>query len=156
MHFEHCYRIDEERLLPIADKLQCWREWTHRYQYGQSRDRIGYALGRERSLAQAIAAGQQAAPHGGAGALPATPAMAAGKVSTTASGSAEPAPGSAIGSGGAPVIAAETRANIGEAPGASCGGACAKTWSACAQQCKPGSCRSECDEHYRGCMRACF
>jgi hypothetical protein len=174
VRFEHCYRVDEERQIPIADKRQCWREWAHRYSYGQSRDRIGYAMARERTLAEAQAAGAQSAPRGAAGMPPhplpqptnafapppptLRPASAAedGGATSESSGAAREvaAADAGIRAGGA--LAAATSVAVPDAPGASCAGACGNTWSSCKQQCKAAACRTECDEHYRGCMRACF
>ena len=174
VRFEHCYRVDEERQVPINEKLQCWREWTHRYRHGQSRDRVGYALERERTLAQALAAGEQAAPRGAAGVarrtLPQpmnpfapppqtmTPASAVAEGGATAEAvhAARTSADAGTNAEGSSALASETSAVPADAPGASCAGACGKTWNACRQQCKGGACRTGCDEHYRGCMRACF
>jgi hypothetical protein len=57
---------------------------------------------------------------------------------------------------GSSIMASETSVVLADAPAASCTGACGKTWNVCRQQCKGGVCRTGCDEHYRGCMRACF
>ncbi|HMI86431.1 MAG TPA: hypothetical protein VK550_20200 [Polyangiaceae bacterium] len=175
VRFEHCYRVDEERQVPINDKLQCWRDWSHRYSHGQSRDRLGYALARERTLAQALAAGAQAAPPGAVGIPPCplpqpTSAFAPPpQTMTPASAPAERIAASAVmamrtgaaGDGGtnaegSSVVASESSSTVVDAPGASCTGACGKTWSGCKQQCKGAPCRSGCDEHYRTCMRSCF
>jgi hypothetical protein len=176
VRFEHCYRVDEERQVAITEKVQCWHDWTQRYRHGQSRDRIEYARARERTLAQAMAAGQQTAPHGAAGAPPCalpqptsafapppltmTPASAAvgGNATPTASRAAREGTAGDAGShvDGAFGAAGETSAAPVEAPGANCAGGCGKAWSSCKQQCKGTPCRSGCDEQYRGCMRACF
>lgn len=175
VRFEHCYRLDEERQVPITDKLQCWREWSHRYTYGQSRDRIGYARAREQTLAQALAAGEQAAPRGAVGppqrTLPqpmnafAPPPQTMMPASATAEGGAtgdatgamrDSTAGDAGTNGeGSSVAASEISATV-DAPGASCAGGCGKTWNVCKQQCKGGACRTGCDARYRGCMRTCF
>jgi hypothetical protein len=168
VRFEHCYRVDEERHVPITDKLQCWREWTRRYRFGQSRDRIGYALARERTLAQALAAGQQAAPRG-AGESPRTlpqptnpfapppPTItAAGAAGAGDAGSTSRDRAADAGTNADASSATDSSAILTDAPGANCAGACAHTWSTCQQQCKGTACRTGCDEPYRGCMRACF
>ncbi|HMJ54398.1 MAG TPA: hypothetical protein VK540_20090 [Polyangiaceae bacterium] len=175
VRFEHCYRVDEERQAPITDKLQCWRDWTRHYGHGQSRDRVGYALARERTLAQALAAGEQAAPHRAAGpsqrtlpqptdALAPSPrTMTAASAAAEAGANGEPtSTGRPRSTGGAAAIgvgsaaAPETSVPLVDAPGATCAGACGKTWTSCRQSCKAIACRSTCDEGYRGCMRACF
>jgi hypothetical protein len=166
VRFEHCYRVDEERQVPITDKLQCWRDWTRRYRFGQSRDRIGYASARERTLAQALAAGQQAAPRG-AGESPRTspqptnPFAPPPQTMTATSGgdggsTSRDRAGDAGTNADASSAASDTSAIPPDAPGAGCAGACAQTWSTCQQQCKGAACRTGCDEPYRGCMRACF
>jgi hypothetical protein len=176
VRFEHCYRVDEERQTPINDKLQCWRDWSRRYPYGQSRDRIGYALAREQTLAQAMAAGEQAAPRGAVGApqkaspQPTTPYAPPPQTMTPGTAPAEGSPnerahataaGAADGgtNGQGSLLAASTQAAgtlLADAPGASCAGACGKTWVGCKQPCKGAACRSTCDDHYRACMRACY
>jgi hypothetical protein len=172
VRFEHCYRVDEERQVPITDKLQCWREWTRRYRYGQSRDRMQYAFARERTLAQALAAGQQAAPRGAgdlARAVPqptnpfATPPQTLAPASPDGGGAGERlasrdrAAGDAGMSASASFVAGPgASAMLVDAPGANCAASCAKTWNACKEPCKGAACRSACDDPYRSCMRACF
>jgi hypothetical protein len=176
VRFEHCYRVDEERQVPVTDKLHCWSDWTRRYTYGQSRDRIDYAIGRERTLARALATGEQTAPRGAEGKHQQTlpqPTNAFATPPQTMTPANAGAEGSGIGGAtlaartsdegdagtnaeGSAVSASETSPTLVDAPGASCAGACGKTWSGCKQQCKWAPCRSGCDEHYRKCMRGCF
>jgi hypothetical protein len=175
VRFEHCYRIDEERQLPITDKLQCWQDWSRRYRYGQSRDRIGYAQARERTLAQALAAGQQAAPRGAVGASmrsspqpinayalpPQTLTPASASINAAGGGASRATNEIAVTDAGTTAEASSLAGSSSEttpvgAPGASCTGTCTKTWTSCKQPCKASPCRSECDDRYRGCMRACF
>jgi hypothetical protein len=182
VRFEHCYRVDEERNIAIAEKMQCWRDWTQRFHYGQSRDRISYALARQRTLAQALAAGQPAAPRGAAdaqkSALPQPKNLYAPPPPTLAPASLETAPpgdplrgnreASSPDAGSVDPPRSLAAAHLGtakteppyatlvDAPGASCAGACVKTWSSCKQPCKAGACRAACDDEYRGCMKACF
>lgn len=178
VRFEHCYRVDEERQVAIIDKLQCWQDWNRHYSYGQSRDRIGYASARERTLGQALAAGEKAVPRGAAsesmGTLPQPmTAYAPPPPTMTFAG----APGESTSSHGAPSGVREPAATEGatrmvtsslamssvdgaapmvDAPGASCSGGCGKTWTNCKHECKSGACRTSCDDSYRGCMRGCF
>src|SRR5262249_55686964 len=69
VRFEHCYRLDEEHRVPIGDKVACWHDWSQKYTYGQTRDRIEYALARERTLSLAQASGERSAPPGASTAL---------------------------------------------------------------------------------------
>src|SRR5262245_3087512 len=64
VRFEHCYRLDDEPAVALADKQRCWHEWLQHDTYGQTRDRAEYAEARERTLAQAAAAGEAKAPPG--------------------------------------------------------------------------------------------
>src|SRR5260221_1065662 len=159
VRFQHCYRLDEERQVPIGDKRLCWHEWSQKYTYGQTRDRIEYALSRERTLGQAQASGERSAPPG------ASAALAKANVSPQPTSAFAPPPPTMSHDAGASdaeprtTIAALVQPATGplpSAPGASCGGTCGKTWVPCGEQCKGGNCQPSCDEHYRSCMRSCF
>lgn len=54
VRFEHCHRLDEEPEIPLTQRRECWREWTKFYTYGQTRDRLEYALRRQRELTAKI------------------------------------------------------------------------------------------------------
>jgi hypothetical protein len=156
VRFEHCYRLDEERRVHIGEKLTCWREWSQKYTYGQTRDRIEYALARERTLAQAQASGERSAPPGASVGLAAT--------SPQPTNAFAPPPPTMTRDAGTdteqkPAVAALMEPALGplpSAPGASCGGGCGKTWVQCVGQCKGGNCQSACDDRYKSCMRGCF
>src|SRR5258708_27424562 len=64
VRFEHCYRLDEEKQVPVAEKQRCWHEWTQKHTYGQARDRVDYALGRERALGRTQASGESRTARG--------------------------------------------------------------------------------------------
>lgn len=51
--FEHCYALEENPQAPMPEKASCWRDWSERYTYGQTRDRIHYATARYVALSQA-------------------------------------------------------------------------------------------------------
>ena len=51
--FEHCYALEENPQEPMPTKAACWRDWSERYTYGQTRDRIHYATARYVALSQA-------------------------------------------------------------------------------------------------------
>jgi hypothetical protein len=158
VRFEHCYRLDEERQVPMAEKRQCWHEWSQRYTYGQTRDRVEYATARERALGQAQAMGERSAPPGVGSAI-------AANASPQPTNAFAPPPQTMTRDAGAadvdqpPTMAALAQPASGglpTAPGATCGGACGKSWVQCGEQCKGRSCQSGCDERYRSCMRGCF
>jgi hypothetical protein len=178
VRFEHCYRVDEERQVAIIDKLQCWQDWNRNHSYAQSRDRIGYGAARERTLSQALAAGEKAVPRGAAGestgTLPQpmtayapppptmTPASAAGENASGHNGSssvheaATTEGATRVATSSLAMSSGDGAAPLVDAPGASCSGGCGKTWTNCKHQCQSGTCRTSCDEQYRGCMKGCF
>ncbi len=52
--FEHCYALEESRQRTTSEKIDCWRDWSERYTYGQTRDRIQYATERYVTLAEKL------------------------------------------------------------------------------------------------------
>jgi hypothetical protein len=159
VRFEHCYRLDEERGIPLGEKRTCWHDWTQKYTYGQTRDRIEYALARERTLGQAQALGERSAPPGAAN----TFSNSVAAPQPTNAFAPPPPTLSADGGGTAsperpPTVSGLVQAAAPplSAPGATCGGTCGKTWAQCTEQCKGSTCQSGCDERYKNCMRSCF
>lgn len=51
--FEHCYALEESPTSNMRERADCWRDWSERYTYGQTRDRIQYATARYVALSQA-------------------------------------------------------------------------------------------------------
>ncbi|MBX3218872.1 MAG: hypothetical protein KF795_00040 [Labilithrix sp.] len=51
--FEHCYALEENPQASMPKKAACWRDWSERYTYGQTRDRVHYATARYVALSQA-------------------------------------------------------------------------------------------------------
>jgi hypothetical protein len=51
--FEHCYALEENPQASMPAKAQCWRDWSERYTFGQTRDRINYATVRYVALSEA-------------------------------------------------------------------------------------------------------
>src|SRR4051812_47801302 len=52
--FEHCYAMEERSQTPLHEKAECWHDWSERYTYGQTRDRIHYATARYVALSQSV------------------------------------------------------------------------------------------------------
>lgn len=52
--FEHCYALEESTQTTVPQKAECWHDWSTRYTYGQTRDRIHYATARYVALSQTI------------------------------------------------------------------------------------------------------
>src|SRR5450755_963670 len=99
--FEHCYAIEEDGILSIQKRADCWRDWTDHYTFGQTRDRVQYASMRYRALTSAAlptdegmmsAAPGAASPEGTATTLAPTNAFAPPPTtaSATSSGSSRP------------------------------------------------------------------
>ena len=53
VRFEHCYALEENPQRPMPEKAQCWRDWSEHYTFGQTRDRVQYAISRYVALSQA-------------------------------------------------------------------------------------------------------
>lgn len=54
--FEHCYALEENPMVSMPDKSTCWRDWSEHYTFGQTRDRVQYAISRYVALSRAGAA----------------------------------------------------------------------------------------------------
>ena len=52
VRFEHCYALEENQQRPLLEKSQCWRDWSEHYTFGQTRDRVQYAISRYVALSQ--------------------------------------------------------------------------------------------------------
>ena len=48
--FEHCYALEETSNVTMLQKAECWRDFTQRHTYGQTRDRVEYAASRYHAL----------------------------------------------------------------------------------------------------------
>ncbi|MBX3191777.1 MAG: hypothetical protein KF819_32605 [Labilithrix sp.] len=178
--FEHCYALEENPQAPMRDKSDCWRDWSERYTFGQTRDRIHYATARYVALSQAPNVPTDEAM------MMAAPGMTPRATTITA-----PAPTNAFepppkvlevdaqaptGTGviGGPRAESELPAITGAAsyvpdaatigspvalPGTSCADECGRHFRDCEGRCAAdagkGACAA-CDKTYRGCMRACF
>jgi hypothetical protein len=159
VRFEHCYRIDEEKTVPDAEKQLCWHDWSQKHTYGQSRDRIEYALARERALGQARPTGESSAPRGLVfpnGTIwapqPTSAFIPPPQIMTRDAGGPDAERAPAVAS-----FSERASGPLVTAPGANCGGACGKLWVQCGEQCsKANACQTGCDDRYRVCMRTCF
>jgi hypothetical protein len=154
VRFEHCYAVDESPTTPLREKADCWRDWMKNYTYGQTRDRIEYAAGRQTALTLAPQsptdeALMEAAPGGGVrkNVISAPmPSSAYAPPPATMVDDAKPDAGPAPRPSAAPVQ---------RAPGAECIDTCAKEWSGCRDGCTGKACDA-CDATHKACARACF
>lgn len=180
VRFEHCYALEENPQAPMPAKAACWRDWSERYTYGQTRDRIHYATARYVALDQApslptdealmMAAPGEASRLSSITAPSPTNAFAPPpKILDVAAvdGSAPPGPSDLA---NVPV----RRVDIGEPseaarasalPAESCMARCANAYRECsaAAECRAADATSKrstpceaCLQAFRQCMRSCF
>ncbi|MCL2723996.1 MAG: hypothetical protein FWD69_06115 [Polyangiaceae bacterium] len=168
--FEHCYALEENPQATMPAKADCWRDWSEHYTYGQTRDRVQYAIARYVALSQApTTPTDEALMNAAPGVMPRVNTISAPAptsafapppkvlVEVTDAQATPPYPG----------VAALASATIHVAPplpDTSCADQCSNAFRVCGVQCvnpAPGSraigapCTT-CDDNYRACMRACF
>ncbi len=161
IRFEHCYRLDLDEKVAPGHRITCWKEWSQRYTYGQTRDRLEYARRRIATLAT----GDSSRPEldlsvhdGGTGATeaPVPTSLHAPPpplVSTATAGKDAGAPDGAV--------ANKPDASPAEPPGADCAADCRSSWRECREACNPdagtkrGSCKT-CDADYGRCVQRCY
>jgi hypothetical protein len=182
--FEHCYALEENPQASMPDKASCWRDWSERYTYGQTRDRIHYATARYVALSQApTAPTDEALMMAAPGETPRQSTITAPaptnafapppkvlepsepKNARTSGHPGDPAniPMLAIDAGASAPVAAML-------PASSCADSCGSTYRGCCGGCegadadagtspeaskKARSCQA-CLKAYRTCMRDCF
>lgn len=176
--FEHCYALDESATATLTTKAACWDDFIRNHTYGQTRDRLAYAV-RRRTLLQQVPelptdeALMMAAPGGGAAQGNATPAptnvyappprlqgeqsrdAGAGNnpntiVSLPAAAAALP---TAAGSANWVAPASSTASGI-STPYDTCLKTCREGWDGCAATNKAGI--PKCDATYKSCLRNCL
>lgn len=161
IRFEHCYRLDLDPNVAPGHRITCWKEWSQRYTYGQTRDRLEYARRRIATLAS----GDSSRPEldlsvldGGTGATEAplptnVHAPPPPLVSTATAGKDAGAPDGPV--------ANKPDASPAEPPGADCAADCRSSWRECREACNPdagtkrGSCKT-CDADYGRCVQRCY
>jgi hypothetical protein len=171
--FEHCYAL-EETSATARDRADCWRDWSERYTYGQTRDRIQYAIARYVALSQAsnmptdeamMLAAPGVTPRVTTITAPAptNPFAPPPKVLDDVDGSAgRPSRASDVsgpivigdaGASAAPTATALTSPSTAtpRPPSSECSDKCTSGFDGCAQ--RDGG---ACDKSYRACMRGCF
>ncbi|MCK6537709.1 MAG: hypothetical protein L6Q84_32450 [Polyangiaceae bacterium] len=163
IRFEHCYRLDLDVKVAPGHRGACWKEWSQRYTYGQTRDRLEYA----RRRIAALDAGDASRPQldlsvtdGGVGTTeaPAPTNLHAPPPPTLATATG------AHRDGGAPdasVMAITPDAGRSDPPGSKCVADCRQSWRDCGRDCDPdagkkrGSCKA-CDTDYGRCVQRCY
>lgn len=163
VRFEHCYRLDEDPEIPLMQRRECWREWTKFYTFGQTRDRLEYALRRQRELTAKIE-NPNASNDSSAETPPpeAEPLAAPAPTSPFAPPPRVQAEQADAGSQKQALDPAELLDMItsGQLPPTQpCVIQCLSRWRSCTRTCDPendGECRKSCDAAYKACGARCF
>jgi hypothetical protein len=162
IRFEHCYRLDLDPNIAPSHREACWQEWSQRYTYGQTRDRLEYA----RRRMAALHAGDERRPElnldaGGEGGPTAPP-----EAPLPTSANAAPPPtlkSPVVGDAGVDASAGSAQALVAKPPpppGAGCIADCQELWRQCNSECadagpKRAGCKN-CQPDYRRCVQRCF
>ncbi|AKV00029.1 hypothetical protein AKJ09_06692 [Labilithrix luteola] len=175
--FEHCYALEENPQVLMHDKAECWRDWSEHYTYGQTRDRVQYAIARYVALSQAPnvptdEAMMMAAP----GVTPRLTTITA-PAPTNAFAPPPKTLGEMLPDAGSPMRPNETPtivygsphnfdpdASTTPLPSGRCTDQCGDEYRACGRQCVKsdagvravGTPCTSCETTYNACMRACF
>ena len=174
VRFEHCYAQEENPTVSMPDKSSCWRDWSEHYTFGQTRDRVQYAISRYVALSRAGAAPtDEAMMMAAPGETPRTTTITAPaptnafapppKVLETGEERRTVTPGHPGEAVNVPFIDAGAPAPVAmqSLPSQVCNDKCAGDYRSCADVCqgdagpKAKACTT-CDSKYKGCMRACF
>jgi hypothetical protein len=161
VRFEHCYRLDLDENIAPSHREACWREWTERYTYGQTRDRLDYARRRIHTLASgdprrpAMMSDDAGAPN-----LVAE-APAPTNVHAPPPPLAKPMLAPVVDAGAQPDGSKPSVVEAGPAPpGADCTPGCETAWQACYARCNPDSGKKStcgaCKADYSVCLQRCL
>lgn len=161
VRFEHCYRLDAEPNVSPQARLACWSDWAASHTAGQTRDRVEYALGRERALRIGDT-------------RPAGPSLVTGveatRVEAIGNGPSIRTPLPATPFESPPITQAKSKSTPSSsraalvAPAASevegldktCVRECGDSFTACATACKQPTCINKCGETAKGCIGQCL
>lgn len=158
VRFEHCYRLDLEPEVASSHRRACWTNWTERYTYGQSRDRLEYANRR----VVAFNSGDASTPQLQIGEHQEESRQFYLVVPAPTSAHASPAPiATRVNAPALPPAASAGAVPSASslAPGESCAMACKNAFASCSDVCggegASTACKS-CDPDYKKCMQRCF
>lgn len=149
--FEHCYRLDENPHVPQRQRLQCWRNWSREHGHSQPRDRVEYALQRQRELTPYSPSTQDVSADSQPTELANAPVRAPEPTS------AFTAPPSLHTNQQTDTKPSRSLASV--PPAQSCVQTCQTGWDTCAKACgniQTSECRDACDQAYRVCGNLCF
>jgi hypothetical protein len=164
--FEHCYALEENPQTAVRERADCWRDWSERYTYGQTRDRVQYAIARYVALSQASNVPTDEAL------MMAAPGVTPRQSIITAPAPTNPfapppkvlEPGAGGRTGG---VIPDSIADAGSwaakspppppLPSSDCSDSCASAYRDCGNTCDAGAkCAETCSKPYKTCMRGCF
>jgi hypothetical protein len=158
--FEHCYALEETANASMQQKAECWRDWTQKHTYGQTRDRVEYAASRYRALVNPELPTDEAMMQAAPGMVdtsnqlvaPAPTSAFAPPPVTTVGGVPSTTPVLTVPTVSAPPAASS--APSGPRPKAGrCVDDCSAGFDACASQSDGGV--GKCDANYSKCLGAC-
>jgi hypothetical protein len=141
VRFEHCMALDARPDVKPTIRRGCWEEWAQFYTFGQTRDRIDYALLREKQLSTAsdFDEADWVSPNAGRSIAPdPTSAFA-------------PPPLTVATDGGAP----DASRGAEHTAQSDCAADCQQGLDACRQGCKTAPCEKACSSRYKRCARRC-
>lgn len=168
--FEHCYALEEDPNVAMHYKSACWQDWTKRYTYGQTRDRVQYAANRYAALTRAPALPTDEALMGAAPGEEGEKTQISAPAPTSAY---TPPPKTSPGVNTVSPTQTWTQAVLdgGAAPASpvvtvpdprsalvDCTDACATTWKGCKVACEQAGKRNcdYCEKPYRTCLKQCM
>jgi hypothetical protein len=142
VRFEHCMALDSRPDVKPTLRRGCWEEWVKFYTFGQTRDRIDYALARERQLSAASDFDE----------ADWVPPQAGAPIAVPDPTSAFAPPPMMLGNdGGAPDAAAPPVTDERQA----CTDDCQQSLDACRHACKTAPCEKACSGYYKRCTKRC-
>ena len=161
VRFEHCMALDVRPAVRGPQRRQCWIEWVRYYTYGQTQDRVEYAVahasGTERREKESESAPGLAAPEPTSAFAP--PPMMIDPADEGVP--ATPVPGSSSSKPAPPKTPAKPASAGGRdarGPSAvdpSCQADCVEARSDCRASCQGGSCEKSCSGKHARCLERC-
>ena len=160
VRFEHCYRLDAEASVSHDAKLACWQDWTKEYTRAQTRDRVEYALSRERALlaGDQRVVGPSILADEGSPVRPVAAVVSGPSIACPLPSSAFEAPPPTLPEvAPAPSVAVSAAATADNlSPSQACVKDCGNSFTTCATKCKKQSCVSKCGDLAKSCIGECL
>jgi hypothetical protein len=156
VRFEHCYHLDADVAVAPNARLACWTEWTQRYTAGQTRDRVEYALGRQRTLLAGD--GRPTGPVILTGAeTPTPPPVSSGPaIACPLPSTPYESPPATLAVARPAPVASVALSDVGLPPTQACVKDCGDAFTGCATKCKKTPCVTKCGELAKSCISECL